>query len=119
MYAIDIKKKGLLGELIAQAYYTSNGWNVFVPLGNTRCDLIVEHPETGQLIKVQVKTVQENHVGGVTYLQCRVCPNMKNYRPHEVDEFIFIYKNKVLEVRTYEEQAGRTSANFGRLDVKK
>lgn len=114
---IDVDRKGILGELVAQAHYVSKGYEVFTPVGfRSRCDLIAMNKEDGTVKKVQVKTVQENTVKGITYLQCRVVPGKKPYKAYEVDEFLFVYKGKVLEIRSYEDVSGRWTANFGRKD---
>ena len=51
------KKQGLIGLGDAVAWFTANGYEVSLPLNDSqKYDLVVEDPDDGRLVKVQVKT---------------------------------------------------------------
>ena len=119
-YSSGIKDTGVLSELEALKVYIERGWDVFTPVTvDSRADFIAVHRANGMVRKVQVKTVQDNKVGGVTYRQCRLMPHNKPYDRWEVDTFVFIYPpSGEVWLAGYDDIEGQTSLNFGRADGK-
>lgn len=59
---VDTKRKGLTTELLCQAYLTSLGYNISIPLGeDCRYDMILDIKK--QLLRVQIKTCIERPNG--------------------------------------------------------
>ena len=51
------RKQGLIGLGDAVAWFTASGYDVCLPLNDSqKYDLVVEDPDDGRLLKVQVKT---------------------------------------------------------------
>jgi hypothetical protein len=114
---IDIHRTGKLSEIKVQKYYYEKGYDVFVPLdGFTRSDFVVVNPATGESTRVQVKTVQENNVGGKIYLQSRLssADNKNLYTKVCCDVIAFVYKD-VIWIAPIEELSGLTSVCLGRI----
>jgi len=116
----DLKTVGVLSEMAAQRVYLERGWDVFTPVSpQPRVDFVVVDKETGSVLKVQVKTVQDNTVNGITYRQCRLVPNKKPYEPHEIDRFIFVHPpTGDIWGAAASQVIKKTSINFGRADGK-
>ena len=89
------------------------GWQVFTPQSvRTKADfLAVSSDENQSVLKVQVKTVQENG----EYLQTRITVKERNYTLKEIDVFVFVYKDRMWEI-PHEKIQGLTTINFGRID---
>lgn len=114
----EIKLKGVLSEIHAQVYYLETGWDVFTPVNvQTRADFVIVHRETGEVKKVQVKSIQDNPVDGVPYRQCRIQPHNKPYESHEVDLFFFVHPpTGDMWEADFLDLEGQTSVNVGRAD---
>jgi len=114
----DTKLKGHMSEIKAQLHYLETGWEVFTPLTNTsRADFVIINKTSGECKKVQVKTVQDNIVDGVTYRQCRLVPTGGTYQEHEVNLFFFVHlQTGDMWEAIWEDVVHLTSINVGRAD---
>lgn len=104
----------------AQQHYIRHGWAVFTPITpDSRADFIAMCPRTGRILKVQVKTVQDNKVGGIVYRQCRLMPNNNPYKEYEVDVFLLVYPpTSEMWMGYYKDIGQQKSINLGRADEK-
>ncbi len=118
MYHNDIHLKGCMSEIKVQLHFLEMGWDVFQPVNpKTKADLIITHPKSGRVKKVQVKTIQDNTVGGITYRQCRLEPNGEAYKEHEIDLFVFVYPpTGEMWSCNFIDLKGQKSVNVGRAD---
>lgn len=85
---LNAMQKGAAGEVLAAAYFSSQGDNIFWPLpGFTKCDFVRETPQ-GELRKVQVKYASWNNKssGKHSYLHCNL-----GKRPTQGTEFSYVY----------------------------
>lgn len=106
---VGSKAKGLTIELLCQAYLTSLGYNVSIPIGEEcKYDLIVDIQ--GRLMRVQVKACQEEKNGIKFSTRSVTTSGDKNvihtYSKEEVDYFATFY-NEQCYLIPIEECAGR------------
>jgi hypothetical protein len=116
-YRIDIHRTGMLSEMAVQRHFYEQGWDVFTPIDNkTRADLVVVNPESGDVLRVQVKTVQPNRVGQYTYLQSRLSSpdNTTVYTSQCCDVIAFVYGER-LWIAPIEEVEGLKSVCLDRI----
>ena len=90
---VQSKAKGLSNELLCQAYITSLGYNISVPIGeDCRYDFIID--VNGILKRIQVKSCNENENGLVFSTKSITTSGKENivhtYTKEEID-FISIY----------------------------
>ena len=91
------KIKGLETELLCQAYLTSLGYNVSVPIGeDCRYDIILDIKK--ELLKIQIKTCQVKK-NGISINTTSVTTsgkenNIHKYTKEEIDYFATYYNNQ-------------------------
>ena len=93
----ETKAKGLTNELLCQAYLTSLGYNVSIPLGEEcRYDLILDIK--GQLERIQVKSCQETKNGITFSAKSTTTSGAENivhtYNKTEIDFIATYYDNQ-------------------------
>lgn len=87
---------GITNELKAAANYSERGYEIFLPMGNSRCDFIAMKEQ--EVVKVQVKTAATRYYKAKdTKYTLAVLTTTRNgvsepYSPEEVDEFFVIGK---------------------------
>lgn len=109
---VDTKIKGITTELLCQAYLTSLGYNISVPIGeDCRYDMILDTKL--KLLKIQVKTCKEKDTGiefNLYSLTTSGKENIKhNYSSDEIDLFATYFNNQcylipVQECKNYSNQ---------------
>lgn len=91
--------KGDRSELIATTAFLANGWDVSEPVATRPYDLIVEPPEGGRMLKVQVKTCRERpDRPGWLVLQARNHAKQP-YPESDVDLIVGVYGRDVFVIK--------------------
>ena len=114
----DSHKIGTLSELKVATAYASLGYSIWFPLETqSKTDLIVE--VKGTLTKLQVKTLTENPVNGVVYLQARLLGSPTKYGAREYceedfDYLVCVYKDLIWPI-PYEIIENKKSLTLGKL----
>ena len=94
---VNSKSKGLTTELLCQAYLTSLGYNISIPLGeDCKYDLILD--VKGKLIRIQVKSCNEGKSGVVFNTRSITTSGKENvvhrYTKDEIDYFAIYYSDQ-------------------------
>jgi len=106
---VETKAKGLAIELLCQAYLTSLGYNISIPLGeDCRYDLILD--VDGKLKRIQIKACKETD-NGLSFSTHSITTSGKEnivhvYTKNEID-FIGIYYNDQCYLIPIEEFEGQ------------
>lgn len=104
------QRKGMENELKAQLYFMQKGYDIFAPrMQHTRADFIAVQGQ--EVLRVQVKTVQENG----DHLQSRLDVKGTRYTKEDTDVLFFVYGDRMW-LAPIEDVAGRPSICFGRID---
>jgi hypothetical protein len=70
------------------AWYSSNGYEVFIPVSQSRIDFIAV--KNNIQTKVQCKTVAKRRSGTTTYQVAVLLSTSGSYSPEEIDEFFVV-----------------------------
>lgn len=111
---VQTKAKGLATELLCQAYLTSLGYNISIPIGeDCRYDFILDI--NGSLQRIQVKSCQETE-NGLTFSTRSITTSGHHninhpYTKEEID-FISIYYNDQCYLIPVEEFEGKLSRSL-------
>lgn len=93
----NIINTGITNELKAAANYSERGYEVFLPVGNSRADFVAI--KGSKVIKVQVKSAaKRRYKAKDTTYTLAVLTTSRNgksepYKPSEIDEFFVIGKS--------------------------
>lgn len=95
---VDTKIKGVTTELLCQAYLTSLGYNISVPIGeDCRYDMILD--VEGKLFKIQTKACREEDNTRIVFSTCSITTSGKenikhSYTKNEIDFIATYYNNQ-------------------------
>ena len=101
---------GDTNELRGMANYSSRGYEIFIPTGNSRADFIAVKDTS--VIRVQVKTVSQRKYKDTIY-ELAVLTTTRNgrstpYRPDEIDEFYITSDTKAWVIPNLEVYPSKT-----------
>lgn len=107
------KSKGITTELLCEAYISSLGYNVSIPIGeDCKYDFIADIK--GKLIRVQVKTCKENENGISISTKSITTSGKENvihlYSKEEIDFFATFYNHKCYLIPIEECEGNRTKS---------
>lgn len=110
---LDSRQLGVLNEHLAMSYYSSLGYQIFVPVGADVVDFIAVRDR--ELLKVQVKTARIRDEIKVLADFCRSRQSgrgVKRYQDGDIDEFFVIGNQRGWRIPFSEELAQRRSVTL-------
>ncbi len=84
----DLRHLRHAGEMIAAAWYQLSGWDVVLPLGQPRYDLLVEDDQETRKVQVKTTTTRIGHSWTVALSKSQ--GGHRTYTPDEIDEFFIV-----------------------------